>query len=129
MSYVRAVPASEIAEIQWRSTISNSRLAFLPRTGLDGRDPQPWQAYNPLTRIGSGKMARFAPVMLHYAINRPAGALWGESDLATTAALVEPLCQLAGGPRPPQPLSHGFPVSGQGRASSARASGSRASSA
>lgn len=80
MSYVRAVAASEIAEIQCRSNDIEQPLAFVPRPGLDGRDPQPWPAYDPLTDT-RGEDGRFPAVMLHYAINRPVGAVWGESDL------------------------------------------------
>lgn len=82
MSYVRAVPAGEIAEIRARPNDLDQPLAFWPRSGAEGAPPlTPWPAYDPAEdapRAGGG----FAPVMLHYAINRPVGSQWGESDLA-----------------------------------------------
>ncbi len=81
MTYFRAVPASRIEEIRTRENDIEQPLMFIPRPGLEGRDPVPWQAYDPRQDApdpGGG----FAPVMLHYAIKRPVGCAWGESDLA-----------------------------------------------
>ncbi|MEN4013760.1 MAG: hypothetical protein ROW48_17115 [Bellilinea sp.] len=81
MSYFRAVPASQIDEIRARENDIEQPLAFVPCPGLDGRAPALWQAYDPQQDTpdpGGG----FAPAMLHYAINRPVGCAWGESDLA-----------------------------------------------
>jgi len=71
MSYVRAVPADQIERIQSAENDVEQELAFWPRPTLDQPDPQPWM----------GRGADQAAVMLQYAINRPAGAQWGESDL------------------------------------------------
>ena len=81
MSYVRAVPASEIKDIQSRSNDVEQPLTFIPAPSLDNPDPQGWAAYK-ADRDARCEDGSFEPVMLHYAINRPAGALWGESDLA-----------------------------------------------
>ena len=81
MSYVRAVPATDIAEIQARPNDVEQPLAFLPRASLEQMNPSPWAAYNP-GEDARGADGSFPPVMLHYAINRPAGAQWGEPDLA-----------------------------------------------
>ncbi len=82
MSYFRAVPASQIDEIRARENDIEQPLAFVPRPGLDGRDPPvPWQAYDPQADAPDPN-GGFPPVMLHYAINRPVGCAWGESDLA-----------------------------------------------
>lgn len=81
MSYVRAVPASEIAEIHTRSHDVEQVTAYVPRATLETPDPQPWTVYDPQRDV-QREDGSFAPVMLHYAINRPVGALWGESDLA-----------------------------------------------
>jgi len=81
MSYARAIPASQIAEIRCRSNDIEQAIEFLPRASLESPHPQPWAAYNPDTDW-QGEDGSFPPVMLHYAINRPAGAVWGESDLA-----------------------------------------------
>ncbi len=82
MSYVRAVPASDIAEIQHRPNDVEQALAFLPRATLDTPDPRPWPAYDASTDAPAAD-GSFPPIMLHYAINRPTGALWGESDLGS----------------------------------------------
>ncbi len=81
MSYVRAVPALEIERIESRPNDIEQPLRFYPRPTLDDPDPQPWPAYDDLTD-GPGADGRYPVVMLHYAINRPVGAQWGESDLA-----------------------------------------------
>lgn len=81
MSYVRAVPAADIAEIRSRANDIEQPLEFLPRATLEQMNPVPWNAYNP-REDAPGPDGSFPPVMLHYAINRPAGAQWGEPDLA-----------------------------------------------
>ncbi len=81
MSYVRAVPALEIARIESRPNDIEQPLRFYPRPSLDDPDPRPWPAYDELTDSPE-KDGSFPVVMLHYAINRPVGAQWGESDLA-----------------------------------------------
>ncbi len=81
MSYLRAVPAADIAEIQARPNDIEQPLAFLPRASLEQLNPSPWAAYNP-QEDAPGADGSFPPVMLHYAINRPVGAQWGEPDLA-----------------------------------------------
>lgn len=81
MSYLRAVPASEIAEIQTRPNDVEQALAFAPRqAGADWRTGEAWPAYD-AQRDAPEADGRFASVMLHYSINRPAGCVWGESDL------------------------------------------------
>ena len=71
MSYVRAVPALAVGEIESAPNDLEQPLRFL------GRDSEEcWPAYNPADDDGQ------RPVMLHYAVNRPVGALRGESDLA-----------------------------------------------
>ena len=81
MSYLRAVPAADVAEIQSRPNDIEQAQAFMPRASLDQLQPAPWAAYNP-REDAPGADGSFAPVMLHYAINRPVGAQWGEPDLA-----------------------------------------------
>ncbi|WP_075063637.1 hypothetical protein [Ornatilinea apprima] len=81
MSYARAVPAASIQRIETRSNDSEQAVAFYPYPGLEQPDPRPWKAYDPqqdAPLAGGG----FESVMLHYAVNRPVGAVWGESDLA-----------------------------------------------
>lgn len=81
MSYVRAVPAADIAEIRSRPNDVEQPLAFIPRATLEQLQPAPWAAYNS-REDARGADGGFAPVMLHYAVNRPVGAQWGEPDLA-----------------------------------------------
>lgn len=82
MSYLRAVPAGEIAEIRTRPNDVEQELAYQPRQSWQAGAPESdWPAYDALNDA-PGADGRFAPVMLHYAINRPVGCLWGESDLA-----------------------------------------------
>jgi len=76
MSYIRVLPASEIDQIISKPNDIEQPVSFTLRSSLEEANPQPIPAYDPLTDEGSD------PVILHYAINRPAGAQWGESDLA-----------------------------------------------
>ncbi|GAP09376.1 hypothetical protein BECAL_00519 [Bellilinea caldifistulae] len=80
MSYFRAVPAAQIDEIRTRPNDVDQPLEYQPVPGLDGREVQAWPAYQPL-EDGPDAGGRFPAVMRHYAINRPAGCVWGESDL------------------------------------------------
>jgi hypothetical protein len=95
MSYVRAIPAAEIQEIETSENDVEQELIIWEKPRLDGGDirrsdrpgPQgilsgkPWKVYNELTDH-LGESGEFEPVMLHYAVNRPVGAKRGESDLA-----------------------------------------------
>jgi len=81
MSYVRAVPAADVAEIRSRANDVEQPLAFMPRASLEQMQPAPWAAYNP-REDAPDSGGSYPAVMLHYAINRPVGAQWGEPDLA-----------------------------------------------
>lgn len=79
MSYLRAIPASEIESIDSaKNDVEQETIIY--QKNPDGGDPLPWQVYDPLTdaRDESGQ---FPSVMLHYSINRPIGAKFGEGDL------------------------------------------------
>jgi hypothetical protein len=80
MSYVRAIPATMVEEITSRPNDIEQPLYFriAPYTGQDGTftEEKIYPAYD-LNDDSPGR-----PVILHYAINRPAGAQWGEPDLA-----------------------------------------------
>lgn len=80
MSYFRAVPAAQIDEIHTRPNDLDQPVEYLPAPSLDNRQPTGWPAYQPLEDRPQSD-GRFPPVMRHYAINRPVGCLWGESDL------------------------------------------------
>jgi hypothetical protein len=70
MSYVRAIPSEQISEIQCVENDYRQEKFYI------SSDPQlsPWPAYDP-----SQKQDHF---IIHFAANRPAGATFGESDLA-----------------------------------------------
>jgi len=76
MSYLRVIPASHIEEIHSRANDLEQPLSFKLKASLENLNPDPIPAYDPLSD------APEKPTMLHYAINRPAGAQWGEPDLA-----------------------------------------------
>jgi hypothetical protein len=82
MSYLRAVPTAQIHTIRSRPQDPDQEVAYeMQPGGWEGTDAPSWQAYDPRqdAPLGGGG---FSPVMLHFAVNRPAGAQWGESDLA-----------------------------------------------
>lgn len=76
MSYVRAIPALEIENIQAQSNDIEQEISFQQKPPTVGEEAIIWRAYDPLGDDGQ------SPVMLHYAVNRPVGAQRGESDLA-----------------------------------------------
>jgi hypothetical protein len=75
MSYLRVVPAADIDRIESAENDIEQPLAFVAKSGVV------YPAHSP-DRDSLGEDGTAPPVMLHYAINRPAGAQWGESDLA-----------------------------------------------
>jgi len=107
MSYVRALPATQVQSIitrpndveqplaiiekmQWGATLAASGVGLTsggtqgdPTDGTSaaGRAPTSWPAYDEAADA-PGPDGVFPTVALHYAINRPVAAAWGESDLA-----------------------------------------------
>jgi hypothetical protein len=90
MSYVRAIPAADIQDIEVSENDVEQELIIWEKPRFDGKDApgpegllagKPWKVYNETTDhvLEDGG---FEPVMLHYAVNRPVGAKRGESDLA-----------------------------------------------
>jgi hypothetical protein len=79
-SFVRVLPSNNIQEIVPSPNDIEQPLFFITKPD-DQFLSQTYHAYNHLTdtRLIDGS---FEPVVLHYAINRPAGAQWGVSDLA-----------------------------------------------
>jgi hypothetical protein len=82
MSYVRAIPASEIEDIECASNDLDQPLAFLQKAPGGAFESVRWQAYRQDDDMSSAEDGTFPTVMLHYPINRPVGAKFGESDLA-----------------------------------------------
>lgn len=100
MSYMRAVPAADIQEIETAVNDLEQEIRIVEKPNLigqgdrgsraDGRPPlqgstmlegRSWPVYNEMDekRLENGS---FDTVMVHYAVNRPVGAKHGESDLA-----------------------------------------------
>ncbi|MEL7644988.1 MAG: hypothetical protein AAGU04_01800 [Anaerolineaceae bacterium] len=76
MSYLRVVPSADIERISSQPNDVEQELSFHTRPDINGVSLC-YPAYNPLE-----DSPEMPAVMLHYAVNRPAGAQWGESDLA-----------------------------------------------
>lgn len=76
MSYVRPIPKSQIVKIITAENDWETEVAYHERRG-PGEEPRVW--LSPAHPDAAGADS----VMVHYAINRPVGALWGEGDLAT----------------------------------------------
>lgn len=81
MSYLRAVPSAQVKTIRSRVNDLDQELSYEMHPDLDSTgDPVTWPAYDARSDAAPG--GSFPTVMLHYAVNRPVGAQWGESDLA-----------------------------------------------
>jgi len=80
MSYIRILPASNIDRIEPSPNDIEQPLLFITKAGQDF-EPIVYPSYDHLTDAVN-ESGKFPAVVLHYAINRPAGAQWGESDLA-----------------------------------------------
>lgn len=80
MSYIRPIPASNIEQIFPTPNDIEQPLLFTTKAGED-LETNTYAAYNPQAdwQLPDGS---FMPAVLHYAINRPAGAQWGEPDLS-----------------------------------------------
>jgi len=99
MSYMRAVPAADIQEIETSVNDLEQEIRIVEKPNLsspsypsskDGQsrgiaptmlEGRSWPVYNEIDekRLEDGS---FDTVMVHYAVNRPVGAKHGESDLA-----------------------------------------------
>lgn len=85
MTYVRAIPAIEIKKIETAKDDLQQEISYVQKGKLDlGEglvEERIWQAYNNENDCLSDE-GRLETVMIHFAINRPVGAVHGESDLA-----------------------------------------------
>jgi len=95
MSYLRALPAADVAAIETAENDLEQELYVVEKPGTSPGEGGPgtggpgtgwlegrrWIVYSPDgdRRQESGE---FTPAVLHFAINRPVGARFGESDLA-----------------------------------------------
>jgi hypothetical protein len=76
MTYVRAVPTQQVRTIHARANDLDQETAYELQNGDNLLETVTWPAFD------SRSDAPETSVMLHYAINRPVGGQWGESDLA-----------------------------------------------
>lgn len=74
-SYIRAIPKDRIQRILTAPNDWETELAFYETQ--DSGEPREWLS------PAHPRAPETAAIMIHYAINRPVGALLGESDLAT----------------------------------------------
>ena len=74
MSYLRIHPSDLIEQIEAAPNDIQQERAYLPKAAASGEQPAAIAAYSARPRART--------VMLHYAVNRLAGMLWGEPDLA-----------------------------------------------
>lgn len=86
MSYVRPVPACAIDRVTWAAGDYETELSCHEVVGPDDPDydrgGRTWLSPEHEDADAPGADGRYAPVMLHYAVNRPPGCVRGESDLA-----------------------------------------------
>jgi hypothetical protein len=90
MSYVRAIPATQVKEIHSKpNDIEQAEQVTVYVSGYQGTlqtqglapEEVTYPTYDDATDTQS-ENGSFDTVIFHYAINRPSGAQWGESDLA-----------------------------------------------
>lgn len=80
MSYLRVIPSADIARIESSGADVEQELFYVGKPDFTGEE-RVFPAYQP-GRDRPEEGGGFAPVMLHYAVNRAVGSQWGESDLA-----------------------------------------------
>jgi len=80
MSYIRSIPASDIDLITPSPNDIEQPISFTTKAD-ESLQAFTYPAYNHLTDTQESD-GSFPSVVLHYAVNRPAGAQWGEPDLA-----------------------------------------------
>ncbi len=78
MSYVRAIPAESVSEINTRENDSEQPVSFrIRRNGISAGFPS-----EETVPAASFDLPNPEPAILHFAVNRPIGYQWGEPDLA-----------------------------------------------
>jgi len=78
-TYLRALPAAQVQHIHTAANDIEQQTGF-PEFPAAGSEGTTWQAWQP--SLAGREELPFSPVVRHYAINRPVGALRGEPDLA-----------------------------------------------
>jgi hypothetical protein len=80
MSYIRSIPATQVREIIARPNDIEQAVSVVV-VEQDNLEEHAYAVYDDKTDDFS-ENGSFSTVILHYAINRPSGGQWGESDLA-----------------------------------------------
>ena len=80
MSFIRVLPASDIDEIIPASNDIEQGISINTKAGKD-LEQKAYPVYNETDDIINSE-GKFETVVVQYSVNRPAGAQWGESDLA-----------------------------------------------
>lgn len=80
MSYIRTIPATNIEQIYATPNDIEQPLLFTTKANAE-LESNTYAAYNPMAdyQLPDGT---YPQAVIHYAINRPAGAQWGEPDLS-----------------------------------------------
>ena len=107
MSYLRVVPAADIDRIEAAENDVEQPVAFVGKAG------QVYPAYRK-DRDGLDGEGGFAPVMLHYAINRPRRRAVGGVGPCTAPDLAAAVRRLAGRPDAPEPFPQCLYLPGAG---------------
>jgi len=76
MSYVRAIPAADIQDIETSDNDLEQELVVVEKPTALTLEGRRWKVYNRDNDVPT------STVVLHYVVNRPVGAKFGESDLA-----------------------------------------------
>lgn len=77
MSYIRLIPSTLIDEIVTKDNDLEQEISFTLKS-FNGQEPITYKAFNQQQIDVDYPQA----CVVHYAINKPAGAVWGESDLS-----------------------------------------------
>ena len=87
MTYVRAIPAADVLNIETdRDDVENEtriveRVRYDPVSGMN-LGSRSWKVYDADNDNTPDEFGNFPVVILHFPINRPIGSIHGESDLA-----------------------------------------------
>ena len=83
MLYVRSLPSSQIESVEWKEGDYETELAYMQTPAHIGAEPKRWDSAAGLAQReqSRGHIEADAPIMLHFAVNRPVGAVRGEGDL------------------------------------------------
>ena len=109
MSYVRAIPAADIQDIETSENDLEQELVVVEKPTALSLEGRRWKVYNRDNDVPT------STVVLHYVVNRPVGAKFGESDLAPILRWLSRYASWLEDRAQAQPLSQFVYVLGQGQ--------------